>query len=215
MAVPLFSAAAATVADGTPTTLAARTASPTRRPDVDDSASTTIAAKTIIPVRKETRWVGRSSGFMLISPTHETRREARDLSDEGIDETIVSIWPTVDRLWVGVSKQQNHALCCGVPSPERGAGGTPGGVVSFFIGLVMAAAGGYLILNQVQVTTAFPRWGPYGGFGLSLLPLLVGVALLFFNGRSIAGWILTAAGAAIILSNVLMHMDIYFQTTSL
>jgi hypothetical protein len=30
-----------------------------------------------------------------------------------------------------------------------------------------------------------------------------------------AGWILTAAGAAIILANVLMHMDIYFRPTSL
>jgi uncharacterized protein len=100
-------------------------------------------------------------------------------------------------------------------STERGAGGTPGGIGQFFVGLVMAIAGGYLILNQVQVTTSFWRFGPYGGFGLSLLPLLIGVALLFYNGKSIVGWILTAGGAAIILASVLMHMDIYFQPTSL
>jgi hypothetical protein len=98
---------------------------------------------------------------------------------------------------------------------ERGAGGTPGGVGQFFVGLIMAAAGGYLLLNQVQVTTSFWSFGPYGGFGLTLLPLLVGVALLFYNGKSVAGWILTTAGAAIILANVLMHMDIYFRPTSL
>jgi hypothetical protein len=96
-----------------------------------------------------------------------------------------------------------------------GAGGTPGGVGQFFIGLIMAAAGGYLILNQVQVTTSFWRFGQYGGFGLTLLPLLVGTAFLFYNGKSVVGWILTAAGAAIILASILMNMDIYFRQTSL
>ena len=33
---------------------------------------------------------------------------------------------------------------------------------------------------------------------LSLLPLLLGVGLLFVNGRSLAGWFLTCTGAVII-----------------
>jgi hypothetical protein len=65
------------------------------------------------------------------------------------------------------------------------------------------------------VTTSFWRFGPYGGFGLSLLPLLAGIGFLFYNGRSVVGWILTVSGAAIILASVLMHMDIYFRPTSL
>jgi hypothetical protein len=102
------------------------------------------------------------------------------------------------------------------PTPmPRGAGGTPGGVGQFFVGLIMAAAGGYLILNQVQVTTSYWNLGPYGGFGITLLPLLCGVGLLFYNGRSILGWLLTVAGAGIILAGVLMHMDIYFRPTTL
>jgi uncharacterized protein len=98
---------------------------------------------------------------------------------------------------------------------QRGAGGTPGGVGEFLIGVVMAAAGGYLLTNQVQVTTSF--WHLWGGssFGLTLLPLLVGVGLLFFNGRSVAGWLLTVAGCAIIFAGILMNMDIYFRQTSL
>lgn len=103
------------------------------------------------------------------------------------------------------------------PSPRGrpGAGGTPGGIGEFFVGLVMAAAGGYLILSQVQVTTSFWRFGQYGGFGLTLLPLLVGIAFLFYNGKSVPGWVLTAAGAAIVLASILMNMDIYFRQTSL
>jgi hypothetical protein len=98
---------------------------------------------------------------------------------------------------------------------ERGAGGTPGGTGTFLIGLIMAAAGGYLLLNQVQVTTSFWRFGAYGGFGLTLLPLLVGVAFLFYNGRSVIGWLLTVVGTTVILAGVLMNMDIYFRQTSL
>ena len=109
-----------------------------------------------------------------------------------------------------------YPLCVSTSSPDRaGAGGTPGGVGQFFIGLIMAAAGGYLILNQVQVTTSFWRFGQYGGFGLTLLPLLAGIGILFYNGKSVVGWLLTSAGAAIIFASILMNMDIYFRQTTL
>ena len=98
---------------------------------------------------------------------------------------------------------------------KRGAGGTPGGVGQFFIGLTMAVVGVYLLLNQVQVTTSFWNFGRFGGFGPTLLPLLVGVAFLFYNGKSIVGWLLTGLGLAIILAGILMNLDIYFQQTSL
>ena len=102
------------------------------------------------------------------------------------------------------------------PLPEkRGAGGTPGGVGQFFIGLTMAVVGVYLLLNQVQVTASFWNFGRFGGFGPTLLPLLVGVAFLFYNGKSVIGWLLTALGLAIVLAGILMNMDIYFRQTTL
>jgi predicted membrane channel-forming protein YqfA (hemolysin III family) len=96
-----------------------------------------------------------------------------------------------------------------------GAGGTPGGIGQFFAGLIMAGVGAYLLLNQVQVTTSW--WHFWGGntFGLSLLPMLIGIGILFFNGKSAAGWILAALGFAIIIAGILMNMDIYFRQTSL
>jgi len=72
----------------------------------------------------------------------------------------------------------------------RGAGGTPGGLGEFFGGLAMAVAGAYLITNRVVVVSSFwSAWG-YNLFGLTLLPLIVGIGILFFNGKSIAGWLL-------------------------
>src|SRR5688572_13001099 len=88
---------------------------------------------------------------------------------------------------------------------KRGAGGTPGGIGTFFFGVILAAVGGWLITNQVTVTGAFNFFGSrYGGFGLTMLPLLAGIGVLFFNGKSILGWLLTVGGIGFILAAVLM-----------
>ena len=97
----------------------------------------------------------------------------------------------------------------------RGAGGTEGGLGTFFLGFIMAVAGGYLLTNQVTVTTGYWQLWGYNAFGLSLLPFVVGIAFLFFDGRSVVGWVLTIAGAVIIFVGILTNLDIYFRPTSL
>ena len=98
---------------------------------------------------------------------------------------------------------------------SRGAGGTRGGVGEFLLGLGMSAAGAYLLTQRVTVTGAYwTLWG-HNAFGLSLLPLLFGIGLLFFNGRSVAGWLLTFVGVVIILVGVVSNLGVYFQPTSL
>jgi hypothetical protein len=97
----------------------------------------------------------------------------------------------------------------------RGAGGTPGGMGEFLMGLVMAVAGGYLLTSRVTVTSGFwTAWG-YDTFGLSLVPFLFGIGIVFFNGKSVLGWLLLLAGAVIILAGILMNLRIYFEYTSL
>ncbi len=99
--------------------------------------------------------------------------------------------------------------------PLSDVGGTPGGLGQFIIGLVMACLGAYLLTNQVMVVSSY--WNFYGTstFGITLIPMLFGVGLLFWNGRSIAGWLLTVCGALFILAGVIANMHIYFQPTSL
>ena len=94
-------------------------------------------------------------------------------------------------------------------------GGTPGGIGHFLLGFVMACIGAYLLTNQVAVVGSY--WSFYGGstFGITLIPMLFGIALLFFNGKSMAGWLLTVAGALFILAGVIANMHIYFRATSL
>jgi uncharacterized protein len=98
---------------------------------------------------------------------------------------------------------------------RRGAGGTPGGVGQFLLGLAMAVAGAYILTNRVTVSGGYWTFGGYNAFGLSLLPLVFGIGFLFFNGRSKTGWLLLFVGAVIVVAGVLMNLHIYFQPTSL
>src|SRR5262249_6700326 len=102
------------------------------------------------------------------------------------------------------------------PAPMTGAGGTSGGVGMFFGGAAMVVAGGYLLLTRVTVA-GNGGWVFFGdnAFGLSLFPLVIGIRLLFYDGRSIPGWLLTAGGALIIVVGIIANLHIYFQPSSL
>lgn len=97
----------------------------------------------------------------------------------------------------------------------RGAGGTPGGLGEFLVGLAMAVAGGYWLTSNVTVSSGFWHvWG-YNAFGMTLVPLIFGIGLLFFNGKSKVGWLLLFVGSVIILAGIIMNLQIYFRSTSL
>ncbi|MGA3045144.1 MAG: hypothetical protein ABSD67_00860 [Terracidiphilus sp.] len=95
------------------------------------------------------------------------------------------------------------------------AGDTPGGLAHFVMGCIMTCVGGYLLINQVTVVGSY--WNFYGqnSFGITLLPMLFGIGLLFWRGRSIVGWILTIAGALFIFAGVIANLHIFFRPISL
>jgi hypothetical protein len=94
-------------------------------------------------------------------------------------------------------------------------GGTPGGLGHFLIGFAMACVGGYLLANQVMVTGSY--WNFYGTntFGVTLLPMLIGIGMLFWNGRSVLGWLLTIAGGLFIFGGIIANLRVYFEPASL
>ncbi len=99
----------------------------------------------------------------------------------------------------------------------EGAGGTSGGIYTFLFGLGMTIAGGFLFVNHIQVGHSY-RFGYFFGrntHGLILLPLIVGIGFMFFNGKSIIGWGLTGGGALIIFLSVITSLRLSFPRTSL
>jgi hypothetical protein len=94
-------------------------------------------------------------------------------------------------------------------------GGTPGGLGHFLLGFAMACVGGFLLTHQVSIVGSY--WSFWGGnsFGITLLPMLFGVGILFWNGKNWFGWLLTVGGALFIVAGIIANMHIYFQPTSL
>jgi hypothetical protein len=105
------------------------------------------------------------------------------------------------------------------PSEQRrkltDAGGTSGGLGEFLVGFAMAVAGGYMLTNSVTVSSGYwTLWG-YNSFGLSLVPMVFGVGLLFFNGGSTLGWLLLYSSLILIAAGIIMNLSFYFHPTSL
>ena len=102
---------------------------------------------------------------------------------------------------------------------KRGAGGTPGGIGMFIIGVIMALAGGYMLMNQLIVTNTFWSFRIFGfgvsAFAVTLIFFLIGVGVLFFNYRSLIGWLLTGGSLLAMLIGVITNLQLYFAPASL
>lgn len=105
---------------------------------------------------------------------------------------------------------------------QRGAGGTPGGAGRFFLGLAMMIAGGYLFLNSIQVHNFFSlgyslfAFGPMRfTTGMTLIPLILGVGMVFFNARNWLGWLLFLGSLVAICVGVIASLSFSMRTMSL
>ncbi|MES3023890.1 MAG: hypothetical protein V4857_20180 [Pseudomonadota bacterium] len=108
---------------------------------------------------------------------------------------------------------------------QRGAGGTSGGSLAFFLGLIMACAGGFMLLDNIVVSNSWGFGAPlyrisYGGGwnvsgGALLIPFMFGVGWIFYNARAPWGWILAGGSLAAIIFGVISSLSINFRTMSL
>jgi hypothetical protein len=100
-------------------------------------------------------------------------------------------------------------------------GGTPGGTKTFLLGLIMLVVGGYLLFNNVQVHGGgYWRFSFFGAgygtsFGITLIPMLFGIGILFGNGKSLVGKALVGLGFLAIIVGIIANLDIHFRQTSL
>ncbi len=104
----------------------------------------------------------------------------------------------------------------------EGAGGTSGGIATFLIGLGMTIGGGFLFLNHVTVGQSFGRFfgrntQVFGRntHGLILIPVIMGIGFLFFNAKSIIGWVLAGGGMLMVFLAVITSLSFHFARTSL
>lgn len=94
----------------------------------------------------------------------------------------------------------------------KGAGGTDGGIGSFWIGVLMFIGGIWMLLDAVIVYTQRTGWLSRYTWDSALpvfAPLGLGLLLLFFDYRSKIGWIVSALG--LVLLEVVSRLQFYMR----
>lgn len=108
----------------------------------------------------------------------------------------------------------------------QGAGGSPGGTGSFVLGFLMMCAGIYLLLQSIVVAQPFGlgtglyHFIAFGGpvsitSGMLLVPLMIGIGLVFYNARNILGWALACGSLAALVVGVLVNLRFVMRPMSL
>ncbi len=103
----------------------------------------------------------------------------------------------------------------------QGAGGTSGGSGQFLLGLIMMCSGFYLLLSSVIVSSTFglgSRLFGIGGFGVTggiiLVPLVIGIGMIFYNARSYLGWLIAIASFFAMVFGVISSVSLDLRTMS-
>jgi hypothetical protein len=85
----------------------------------------------------------------------------------------------------------------------------------------MIIAGGYLFLDSIQVTNIFSiRHSLYsvGGYGLTtgilLIPFFIGIGLIFYNGKSILGWVVAGGSLLAIIIGMIASLQFVLVNVS-
>ena len=110
--------------------------------------------------------------------------------------------------------------------PIKGAGGTPGGIGSFFLGFLMMCAGFYMLLQSIVVTHVFGigmglfHFALFGSSlsitsGMILIPFMFGVGMIFFNARNLIGWALAVGSLAALIVGVISSIHFMMRPMSL
>jgi hypothetical protein len=95
-----------------------------------------------------------------------------------------------------------------------------GGIMkNLLAGIAFFVLGVFLITQNTVVRTGINLGGLTGGynppFGVLLLPVLIGIILLFAMKKQIWGWILIGFGLVTILLGLLLGLEVTFKPTSL
>ena len=94
-------------------------------------------------------------------------------------------------------------------------------LLRFFVGLLMLAGGLFMIFQNISVSSSWGHGGyflSFGNFnlanGMIMLPIIIGIGMLFTMKRKIFGWTVLAIGVVIVLLSVLLTTSIHWRTTN-
>lgn len=92
-------------------------------------------------------------------------------------------------------------------------------LLQFVIGLLLLGVGLFWIFQSVNVSSGFGSFYSIGRWsapnGTVIIPLLIGIVMLFVMEKKIFGWIVSGIGAAVILISIITSVRLHFNGGSL
>ena len=91
-------------------------------------------------------------------------------------------------------------------------------MAEILVGLALFGAGFFMVTHNTVLYSGFTLANFIGftpPFGVVLLPLLIGIGVLFYDDKSLIGWGLSAFGIMIIILGIIMGLRIVFSPVSL
>lgn len=100
-----------------------------------------------------------------------------------------------------------------------GAGGSPGGLAPFLLGVAMTIGGGYLLLTSLRVLHGFGgSLFALGGFnvtgGMILIPFIIGIGIIFYDASKWYGWLLAGGSLLALIVGAIASVRFSFQDMS-
>ncbi len=94
----------------------------------------------------------------------------------------------------------------------------PTDTLEFYVGIVLIFAGLFFLLSKAVVRSSWVTFSVGGinvSTGLIVIPLMFGVAWLFYNPKSFVAKLITVFGAIAIIGAIILSLRISFTTTSM
>jgi hypothetical protein len=135
-----------------------------------------------------------------------------DPKKEQIERKLIELESAVD-------SEPPHSVSLNKPSTDvtANAGAEIKSDLCFFGGLISIALGLLLLFQHVRVGTGFLAGLGFGGqgFGLLLIPLIIGIGWIMYDAKSRAGWAIVSLTCIVIFFSILSGLIMTFPTTSL
>lgn len=97
-----------------------------------------------------------------------------------------------------------------------------GALTQFFAGVAAFGIGTYMLFARVMVSAGITGASLFGvGFGtgphvgMTLLPFVAGIIVLFVQGGGVLGWGLMAGGIALLILQIIASLQMHFMATPL
>lgn len=150
-----------------------------------------------------------------------------ELQKNGVDPELEKLYSEVEREHAKETRKtkperQMDAILNGMDGGgnERSSSKDGNELLRFFGGLLLFGAGMYMIFQNLIITSS---WGVGSIFrvgninipnGTIMIPLLIGIALLFLLDRKLWGWLFIGVGIVIVIAAILMSVSIQWRTSN-